>query len=245
MLHHTTPKETYEQLGYIIYNDLIDEDLLNEVTRATKAGGDNLDKWKWLDDKSIVQLAYHESILDVLRELYGQEPFPFQTLNFNESPSIGLHADTIHFNTDPPGWMCGVWIALEDATMDNGPLQYFPESHKRSIVTFEKLGLTPVKQREKFHQNLGVYSGWLAERNRRLGLEPETLICKRGTVLVWHANLMHKSIKAKPGTTRASQVTHYYFRVPGIKYTVPAFGVDHKKVDAFALENHARPGLVL
>ena len=26
--------------------------------------------------------------------------------------------------------MCGVWVALEDITEDNGPLHYYPGSHR-------------------------------------------------------------------------------------------------------------------
>ena len=81
---------------------------------------------------------------------------------------------------------------------------------------------------------LGIYSAWLHRRNDTMGLKPTTLLCKRGTVLIWHANLMHMSMDPKPGTTRASQVTHYYFKKEGIKYTVPAF--DMEKTDTFALE---------
>ena len=83
-------------------------------------------------------------------------------------------------------------------------------------------------------RNLSVYSAWLHKRNDMMGLKPTTLLCKRGTVLIWHANLMHMSMNPKPGTTRASQVTHYYFKKEGIKYIVPAF--DMEKTDTFALE---------
>ena len=30
----------------------------------------------------------------------------------------------------PEGFMCGVWVALEDMDMENGPLVYYPGSHK-------------------------------------------------------------------------------------------------------------------
>ena len=30
----------------------------------------------------------------------------------------------------PEGFMCGVWVALEDMDMDNGPLVYYPGSHQ-------------------------------------------------------------------------------------------------------------------
>lgn len=236
MLRHRPNKEFYDQNGYFVAHGLIPERLITKVREATKVPGKALDRWKWFEDSSIIELAYEQRILALLRTLYDAEPFPFQTLNFDISPAIGLHADTIHFNTDPYGWMCGVWVALEDATLDNGPLQYYPGSHELPVVTFEDIGLTPSIDPVALHRNLGMYSQWLDKRNIECGYLPETFVCPRGTVLVWHANLMHKSIIPKAGTTRATQVTHYYFKVPNISYTVPAFGRDHLKRDAFALE---------
>ena len=135
--------------------------------------------------------------------------------------------------------MCGVWVALEDVTLDNGPLQYFPGSHKLPVITFPDIGLVPKHDKEQLMENLGKYSQWLRDRNDKLNLKPDTLLCKQGTVLIWHANLMHMSITPKPGTTRATQVTHYYFRKRGVRYTVPAFGME--KADALRLDSHNSP----
>lgn len=240
MLHHDRNFGTWDEYGYIICNDLIDDNLLNRVLVETKTESQDhqLDRWKRHESNAILELAYHKPILDILSDIYDARPFPFQTLNFDTSPGIALHADTIHFNTEPTGWMCGVWVALEDATLDNGPLQYFKGSHKLPVVTFESLELVPVKDKDIFHNNLKVYSTWLERRNARNNWTPETLVCKKGTVLIWHSNLMHKSLKPKPGTTRTTQVTHYYFDIPGVKYTVPAYGMIHQKNDAFAMERH-------
>lgn len=240
MLKHSLVPRTYDDLGYVILDDIIEDDLIKSVRRTTKVYDNPLDRWKRQSVPEIINIAYHPKILKVLRELYDADPFPFQTLNFDSSPAINLHADTIHFNTIPCGWMCGVWVALEDCVIDNGPLQYYPGSHKLPVITFEELGLEPSVNNDILHANLGYYSQWLERRNMEMGLTPETLLCRSGTVLVWHANLMHKSIQPKLGTTRASQVTHYYFRLPSIRYTVPAFGIVHEKEDAFALEDHVK-----
>ena len=247
MLHHTSQEpyslqesyssqESYIINGYAIYNGIIEDKLLDEVLKETKEVKDDaqLDCWKNQEVTAVFDLAYHPKVLSILKELYNEDPFPFQTLNFDQSPAIGIHCDTIHFNTEPACWMCGVWIALEDATMENGPLQYFPGSHDLPVIRFQDIGLTPDRNKETLMHNLGIYSAWLHRRNDTMGLKPTTLLCKRGTVLIWHANLMHMSMDPKPGTTRASQVTHYYFKKEGIKYTVPAF--DMEKTDTFALE---------
>ena len=76
----------------------------------------------------------------MLEELYGREPLPFQTLNFKLGTQQAAHSDALHFNSMPAGFMCGVWVALEDIDMDNGPLVYYPGSHKLPELTMQDIG---------------------------------------------------------------------------------------------------------
>lgn len=224
-------KLNYKKYGYIIKNNVIDDLTLNLALRDTKLGGNPLDKWKYGIVNGICKLASHEVVIEILRDLYELEPFPFQTLNFDKSPGINLHSDTIHFHTDPPGLMCGVWIALENVTMNNGPLVYYPGSHLLPIITLESINLSP--STDSWLSNLGKYSVYLDKKNGHMN--SEILTCKRGTMLIWHANLMHRSLAPKDGTTRASQVTHYYFHTEGVKYLVPAYGMNCIKNEVFRL----------
>lgn len=220
---------SYNDHGYIIKENVIDNSTLDSALLNTKSGGNPLDKWKYGKVNGISKLASYEPIINILRDLYGLEPFPFQTLNFDRSPGINIHSDTIHFHTDPPGLMCGVWVALEDVTPENGPLVYYPGSHLTQVITLESLGLVP--SMDLWLSNLGAYSMFLAEHSEHMRFE--TLICKRGTMLIWDANLMHRSIHPRDGTTRASQVTHYYFHTEGVKYLVPAYGKNCIKNEVF------------
>jgi ectoine hydroxylase-related dioxygenase (phytanoyl-CoA dioxygenase family) len=36
----------------------------------------------------------------------------------------------MHFHSAPAGFMCGLWIALEDVRPEAGPLIYYPGSHR-------------------------------------------------------------------------------------------------------------------
>lgn len=40
------------------------------------------------------------------------------------------HQDATFLYTEPLGQVMGVWIALEDATLDNGCLWFIPGSHR-------------------------------------------------------------------------------------------------------------------
>lgn len=166
----------------------------------------------WYVSPPVRELACHESILRILRMLYGREPIPFQTLNFLPGTEQGLHSDAMHFSTIPARFMCGVWIALEDATLDNGPLRYVPGSHRFSEVQLDHLGLWGEDEGEKLGASYAQYERYLEALVALHDLPVKQLVVKKGGALVWAANLLHggSPIREK-GRTRKSQVTHYYF----------------------------------
>ena len=92
------------------------------------------DLWQYSD--SVKELACHPKIMDTLKMLYEREPVPFQTLNFKVGTQQKAHSDTLHFSSLPARYMCGVWVALEDITEDNGPLFYYPGSHRNPEYNF-------------------------------------------------------------------------------------------------------------
>ena len=95
------------------------------------------------------------------------------------------HSDTIHFNSRPPGFMAGVWVALEDADMDNGPLFYYPGSQKLPEVTMQDVGV------EADYSQYPHYEDYIRKLVAEHGLEPEYALIKKGQALIWSANLLH------------------------------------------------------
>jgi hypothetical protein len=157
-------------------------------------------------------LAADERILSVLRFLYGREPIPFQTLDFRPGTQQSLHSDAMHFSSIPKRFMCGVWIALEDATERNGPLRYVPGSHRFSAVDLESLGLWAEDHAQKLGDSYAQYERYLEALVRLHDLPVKTLVVKKGSALVWAADLIHGGAPIlDKGSTRMSQVTHYYF----------------------------------
>lgn len=45
------------------------------------------------------------------------------------------HQDASFLNTEPLGRVMGMWIALEDATVNNGCLWFIPGSHKSELTS--------------------------------------------------------------------------------------------------------------
>lgn len=95
----------------------------------------------WQHNEAVRRIAALPEILEVLELLYGRPPIPFQILNFQVGTQQETHTDTIHFNSSPPRFMCGVWVALEDTDAGNGALHYYPGSHALPVYDLDDLGI--------------------------------------------------------------------------------------------------------
>jgi len=174
--------------------------------------------------KAAKSLAANEQVISTLWLLYGREPFPFQTLNFSVGTQQRTHADTIHFDSFPQGYMAGVWVALEDVDPDNGPLHYFPGSHKLPHLTLADFGLIGSQSRKRglTRDYVEVYEPGIAELVKAHGFEKHEALIKRGHAFIWAANLLHGGSPIRqPGRSRHSQVTHYFFH--DCAYVTPMF----------------------
>ena len=172
----------------------------------------------WRRSPAVKALATHPRVLSALRTVYGREPFPFQTLSFRVGTEQPKHSDAIHFHSDPPLFMCGVWIALEDVTLDAGALVYWPGSHKLPVLTMRGAGLNRPDPEPADYDRL--YQPALDARIAASGIEPEHALVRKGQAFVWAANLVHGgSPISREGATRRSLVVHCYFE--GCVYYTP------------------------
>ncbi len=148
-----------------------------------------------------------KQVLDVL---LNREVALFQTINFKTGSQQRTHSDSIHMTTFPKGNLIATWVALEDVTIDDGPLHYYPGSHKLPYVmnadydnvgTKHKLGVKPYS----------AYEDKIAAVIAENKLEKKDFLAKKGDMLIWHANLLHGGNKVNvAGNTRESMVFHYY-----------------------------------
>ncbi|UJR28447.1 hypothetical protein I4U23_009687 [Adineta vaga] len=82
------------------------------------------------------RVSFSEKIKAIVHDLNYVKPAICQSMYIFKQPFIGAkvgpHQDgTFLFNN--PLKIMGIWIALEDATIENGCLWFIPGSHKRSI----------------------------------------------------------------------------------------------------------------
>jgi ectoine hydroxylase-related dioxygenase (phytanoyl-CoA dioxygenase family) len=178
----------------------------------------------WKQCAAVRELALHAVVLELLRYLYGREPFCFQTLNFPVGSQQHFHSDAVHFHSYPHGFMCGVWMALEAIEADAGPLVYYPGSHRLPYRSAETEGLRPEDVAAERHPQRLFEPIWRRDVQAH-GLQPETYLPRQGQVLVWHANLLHGGLPVKNRQrTRWSQVNHFFFA--DCLYTTPMHSFD-------------------
>ncbi len=242
-------RRRFEADGYLVVRDICSLDLIDALrdefegilndpwhegpqvdvdgvvyTRYTGRGDDwywHRVKNAWKTSDSARALALNPKVLSVTEELFERKVKPFQTLNFGIGTNQLPHSDSFHFQSDPPGFMCGAWVALEDMDMDNGPLVYYPGSHKLPIPTWDEIDVEMGEtlreenygDRHAFLMARGLqYEQYCQRLIDRENLEPEYALVSKGEAVLWAPNLLHGGSPQRDSSrTRHSQVTHYFF----------------------------------
>ena len=138
------------------------------------------------------------------------DPRVLQSMIICKQPEIGgavpPHQDSTFLYTNPPSAV-GFWIALEDATADNGCLSFAKSSHRRA----------PVKSRFTRKKEGGTGFEAVEGREWPKGMEAtegtreevyQVGEVKAGTLVLIHGNLLHKSEKNLSGKSRFIYTFH-------------------------------------
>lgn len=145
----------------------------------------------------------------VLEVLLKREITLFQTINFINGSQQRTHSDAVHMTTFPKGNLIATWVALQDVTIDDGLLHYYPGSHKLPYIMNEDYDNIGTKYKLG-NKNYTVYEDKIEEIIQKNNLEKKEFLAKKGDVLIWHANLLHGGNKVnKIENTRKSMVFHY------------------------------------
>jgi hypothetical protein len=150
-------------------------------------------------------------VLQFLEDYFKDTPCACQTLTYVNGSEQNAHQDSIHLTPYPNGFMCGVWVALEDVQENSGELYVYPGSHRSGSLRATPLGLHKVVNDDYSHYRVfdeAIQELIRAERYDKLVYRP-----KAGQILVWHENLIHGgSPRIERDRTRLSVVSHYFAR---------------------------------
>lgn len=158
---------------------------------------------------AIRELWLNQYILQFLGQIFQSRARPCQSLTYVFGSQQDAHQDTIHLTPFPAGYMCGVWVALEDVQENSGELEVYPGSHRLPRATMKSADCEKVKGdwREFVDKVCNRWQEQLESGNfERVVYRPNA-----GDVLIWHENLMHAGSMRKDQTiSRRSIVSHLF-----------------------------------
>lgn len=109
-----------------------------ELTRPVSASINKIGHALHDLDPTFRAASRSDKVRGVLRSLRYVRPVPMQSMIIFKQPRIGgevvAHQDATFLHTTPRDTVCGLWMALEDATMENGCLLALPGSHRHGVA---------------------------------------------------------------------------------------------------------------
>ena len=114
-------------------------------TLAPEERQDYVRKLAWFVeyDERLKALSHHPALLSVLARIMGEDPDMFQDMALIKPPLIGRekpwHQDFAYFNLPMGTQVVGVWIALDEALVENGCMHVIPGTHREGpVVHFQR-----------------------------------------------------------------------------------------------------------
>ncbi|MBI3959630.1 MAG: phytanoyl-CoA dioxygenase family protein [Chloroflexi bacterium] len=105
---------------------------------------DYVRKFMWFEkyDERLHRMAHHPRLLAALERIIGDTPFLFQDMALLKPPHIGRekpwHQDHAYFELPLNARVVGCWIALDEATTENGCMIVIPATHRQGPVVHFK-----------------------------------------------------------------------------------------------------------
>lgn len=138
-------------------------------------------------------------MVEVLKRIIGPDVKCMQSMLFIKPPRFpgqAWHQDEIYIPTRDRS-LTGGWIALDDATVENGCLWVIPGSHKTGYLYPQRNHNNP-KEFDVSQESFGF------EDREEIPVE-----CKAGAVVFFNGYLLHRSRKNRSKQYRRVLVNHY------------------------------------
>lgn len=226
--HWVKIRADYDRDGYVVIPDMLSqEDCDRLLVEAAEIGRgkrgavrgiaklpDNLDNSEVLSRYLTVQFPHkasdlirdefiaHPAIAETLSYLIGPDVKCMQSMLFikpSGKPGQAWHQDE-HFIPTRDRSLAGVWLALDDATIENGCLWVRPGSHADGVI----YDTAPHGSADFDGGN--ELTGTPDDEDMGISVE-----VKRGAAIIFNGYLHHRSLpnKAPEGTFRRALVNHY------------------------------------
>jgi ectoine hydroxylase-related dioxygenase (phytanoyl-CoA dioxygenase family) len=225
----------YEQEGYVIVRDVLDDDLIGEASRHVEwlqrrhpdLSSEELGTRLVKDDPFWVRLVSDDRLLDVAEQFVGPDIALFASHYISKPPYEGRpvlwHQDGSYWPLEPME-VVTLWLAVDDATPGNGCMQVIPGTHT--------LELQALQQRSDVDSVLGSgIDEALVDESRAVDIA-----LRAGDVEIHHPNIVHGS-HANTSPRRRCGLTIRY--IP----TTTRILTDEPWPSAYLLRGEAVPGV--
>ena len=150
------------------------------------------------------------TVVGFLRLIFGEPPVAMQTLMFEHGSEQGWHQDFPYVVPRILSHLAAAWAACEEVTPENGPLEYFPGSHRLPKFDWGGGSLTYGNDDPN---KVTAFQNYLETAATERGIAPVQLAAQKGDVFLWHSALAHRGAPVRRrGATRKTLVTHYSTR---------------------------------
>ncbi|MCY3860722.1 MAG: phytanoyl-CoA dioxygenase family protein [bacterium] len=151
------------------------------------------------DRPAFLSFLHDERITRILRDLIGPDVDCFLSQFIFKNPGAWgqpWHQDSYYFPFEPPRPIVGLWLAVTQATLENGCLHILPGSHAEPVHE-HVLDRRP-------NANLGYVEIVDHDMSDR-----QAVMMQPGDLLVFDSHLMHCSTDNVSDGIRAAMVYHY------------------------------------
>ncbi|XP_027849004.2 phytanoyl-CoA dioxygenase domain-containing protein 1 homolog [Aphis gossypii] len=148
--------------------------------------------------------TYSDKVTNVCRSLGLSKPVVPQSMYIYKNPGVGgqvvSHQDSTFLFTEPDS-LVGFWIALDDATVENGCLWMIPGSHKTDVQK------RFIRNPDKCATTQLVFQGTQPEYEQSLYVP---LPVEKSSLVLIHGKVVHKSEQNKSQYPRHAYTFHIF-----------------------------------
>lgn len=132
---------------------------------------------------------------DVQSAMFGATPCLYTSLFYERGSAQDIHRDSPYFCTKPENFYLGVWVALEEAKLENGTLNVIRGGHRIPEPDRTAIALKHFPSLEALpSSSTQLWDDYQAEVQRLCSLAnlEKTAICAQpGDTIIWHPQLPH------------------------------------------------------
>jgi phytanoyl-CoA hydroxylase len=203
--------EQYHRDGFITIPGVFTEAELEPVDRYLRANADV--PWEHKNDDPLREAHYHyrpiydvcasPKLLDMIESLLGPDVVLLYSHIMNKKPGglrVAWHQDGPYWHRVEPKIAVTAWIALDDATVENGCMRVIPGSHQGH----RDLGQVPSDVPDLIQDRPYELPREVVDERKAVDI-----VMKRGDLSLHDSYLIHGSEPNRSGTRRAALTVRY------------------------------------